>query len=51
MDNDTYYYCDKCGKPIDNRLIPKDLTCEYSLCPDCAAKLYQKIFGNQEGQQ
>ncbi len=44
-----YYYCDCCGKPIDhpNSLESRAL----NICPECAARLYKKIFGNQEGEQ
>lgn len=51
MDNDIFYYCDKCGRPIDNQLIPKDIAHGYNFCPDCALELYRKIFGNREGKQ
>ena len=39
-------YCDNCGKRIDhpNPFESRAL----NLCPECAARLYQKIFGNQE---
>lgn len=52
MDNDNYYYCDRCGSPIDNQLTPKDIAHGLNLCPDCALALYRKIFGaEQEDEQ
>lgn len=41
-------YCDKCHKPIDAQ---PTLDHQYIFCPECAAKLYQKIFGNQEDER
>lgn len=35
----TYYYCDRCGKPITS--IDHD-----TLCQKCALELYEKIFYN-----
>lgn len=49
MDNTEFIYCDKCGCPIDNQPDPKDPT--YNFCPDCALKLFQKIFGSKESEQ
>lgn len=40
----TYYYCDRCGKPITS--IDHD-----TLCQECALELYQKIFGNDDPQK
>lgn len=45
MDNTkSYYFCDKCHKPM-----VRDL--EYwhiNLCSECASKLYWKIYGDQQ---
>jgi RNA polymerase-binding transcription factor DksA len=45
----SFCYCDKCGKPIDAQ--PNSDNPTYSFCPECAAKLFQKIFGDQEAEQ
>ena len=49
MKDTDYYYCDKCKQPIDRQ--PSFEHQDINLCPECAARLYQKIFGNQEGEQ
>lgn len=42
-------YCDRCGIRIDRQ--PSFEHQDINLCPECAAKLYQKIYGNQENEQ
>ena len=38
----TYYYCDKCGKPV----VPEFDKDDAVLCRKCALELYEKIFYN-----
>lgn len=46
MKDTDYYYCDCCSQPIDK---PNPFESQaLNLCPECAARLYKKIFGNQE---
>ena len=43
------YFCDICGKPVNPPTEDKEPVNIF--CPECAVRLYQKIFGNQEGEQ
>ena len=49
MTEESLYYCDKCGRRIEH--LPDPETRDWHLCPECTLKLYQKIFGKQEGQE
>lgn len=48
-DSNLMCYCDKCGRPITRQHNFEHM--ENNICPECAAKLYQKIFGNTEAEQ
>lgn len=49
MKDTTLYFCDVCGKLVNPPTEPIDPV--NSFCPECAAILYQKIFGDEEDEQ
>lgn len=48
-DSNLMCYCDKCGRPITRLHNFEHM--EYNICPECAAKLYKKIFGTEEAEE
>lgn len=46
--NTIYYYCVRCGKPLDREPIFVDGDKSLELCKACATELYKKIYGEEQ---